>query len=111
MLNNNDIMKKLRIALSLRDDDIIAILKLAEFDITPTELSAIFRKEGHPHYVPCGDQILRRFLDGLIVRNRGVREKSANQAAGKAPVRMHRIIKKDQPRPAARPDTIRVYQA
>jgi hypothetical protein len=71
VLNNNDIMKKLRIALHLKDTDIVEILKLAEFEITPSELSAIFRKEDQDNYRPCGDQILRRFLDGLIIRNRG----------------------------------------
>jgi len=75
MINNNDIMKKLRVALKLKDTDIIDILKLAEFETTPSELSAIFRKENHPNYMACGDQILRRFLDGLIIRNRGKMEK------------------------------------
>ena len=75
MINNNDIMKKLRVALKLKDTDIIDILKLAEFETTPSELSAIFRKEDHQNYMPCGDQILRRFLDGLIIRNRGKMEK------------------------------------
>jgi len=75
MLNNNDVMKKLRVALKLRDTDIVAILKLADFQITETELSAFFRKEDHPKYMPCGDQILRRFLDGLIIRNRGKMER------------------------------------
>jgi uncharacterized protein YehS (DUF1456 family) len=70
-LNNNDIFKKLRVALKLKDTDIIEILKLAEFETTPTELSAFFRSEDHPNYKECGDQILRRFLDGLIVKNRG----------------------------------------
>ena len=74
MITNNDIMKKLRVALHLRDSDIVAILKLADFDISETELSAFFRREDHPNYMPCGDQLLRRFLDGLIVRNRGKRE-------------------------------------
>jgi uncharacterized protein YehS (DUF1456 family) len=75
MITNNDIMKKLRVALQLKDTDIIDILKLAEFDATSSELSAIFRKEDHPNYMPCGDQLLRRFLDGLIIRNRGKMEK------------------------------------
>jgi len=64
-------MKKLRVALKLKDTDIIDILKLADFEMTPSELSAIFRREDHPNYMACGDQILRRFLDGLIIRNRG----------------------------------------
>jgi len=84
MINNNDIMKKLRVALKLKDTDIIDILKLAEFETTPTELSAIFRKEDHVNYMPCGDQILRRFLDGLIIRNRGKMEKVPKPAPAEA---------------------------
>jgi uncharacterized protein YehS (DUF1456 family) len=71
MMNNNDILKKLRIALNLKDTDIIEILKLADFEITKPELSALFRSEDHRNYKECGDQILRRFLNGLIIRNRG----------------------------------------
>lgn len=71
MLSNNDILKKLRVALKLRDDDIIAILKLVEFDIGKSELSAFFRDETHPNYRPCGDQVLRNFLNGLIIHLRG----------------------------------------
>lgn len=73
-MNNNDVLKKLRIALNLKDSDIIDILKLADFEISKTELSALFRKEDHKNYKECGDQILRRFLNGLIVRNRGKSE-------------------------------------
>ena len=71
MLTNNDILKKLRVALELRDDDIIKILKLENFEITKTELSAIFRKDDHPNYRPCGDQLLRNFLNGLVTYKRG----------------------------------------
>lgn len=71
MLTNNDILKKIRVALELRDDDIIEILKLNDFDITKSELNALFRKDDHPNYVPCGDQLLRNFLNGLITYKRG----------------------------------------
>jgi len=67
MLTNNDILKKLRVALELRDDDIIEILKLSDFEISKTELSALFRKEDHPNYKKCGDQLLQNFLNGLII--------------------------------------------
>jgi hypothetical protein len=113
MITNNDIMKKLRIALSLRDTDIIEILKLAQFETTPAELSAIFRAEGQPQYVPCGDQILRRFLDGLIIKYRGVRERKDVKTG--APVRgsskQHRVVRQDRSLAPAKPDTIRVYRA
>ena len=71
MLSNNDIMKKLRVALSLRNDDIIEILKLVNFDISKGALGDIFRNEDHPGYVEAGDQILRNFLNGLIIYKRG----------------------------------------
>jgi uncharacterized protein YehS (DUF1456 family) len=70
-MSNNDVLKKLRVALSLRDDDIIAILKLVDFNIGKTELSALFRKEDHENYKPCGDQVLRNFLNGLVIHMRG----------------------------------------
>jgi len=70
-MDNNEILKKLRIALELRDDDIIEILRLADFTISKSELSALFRKEDHPNYKNCGDQIMRNFLRGLIMYKRG----------------------------------------
>ena len=71
MLSNNDILKKLRVALSLRNDDIIEILKLVDFDITKGALGDLFRNEDHPGFVEAGDQLLRNFLNGLIIYKRG----------------------------------------
>ncbi len=72
MLSNNDILKKLRVALSLRNEDIIKILELANFKITKGALGDLFRNEDHPGYVEAGDQVLRNFLNGLIIYKRGV---------------------------------------
>lgn len=71
MLTNNDILKKLRVALSLRNDDIIEILKLVDFEISKGALGDFFRNEDHPGYVEAGDQVLRNFLNGLIIYKRG----------------------------------------
>lgn len=73
-MNNNDILKKLRVALHLRDDEIVDILKLVDFKVTRSELGAFFRKEDDPRYKECGDQILRNFLNGLVIHMRGKRE-------------------------------------
>ncbi len=70
-LHNNDILKKLRIAFELKEDDLHEIMELAEFSISRPELSALFRKEGHKNYRKCGDQVLRNFLKGLTLRLRG----------------------------------------
>lgn len=74
-MTNNDILKKLRVALHLRNDEIIEIMKLVNFKVTASELGAIFRKEDHPNYKECGDQFLRNFLNGLIIHMRGPMDK------------------------------------
>ena len=71
MLSNNDILKKIRIALALRDEDMLHILSLAGFTMTKGALNDLFRHEDHPGYVVAGDQMLRNFLDGLIIYKRG----------------------------------------
>ncbi|MAC96066.1 MAG: hypothetical protein CMC96_11260 [Flavobacteriales bacterium] len=78
-LSNNDIIKKLRVALKLRDDDIVEILKLVDYEISKTELSAFFRREDHPHYRQLKDQILRNFLNGLVIYKRGKMEKKPSK--------------------------------
>ena len=70
-LTNNDIIKKLRVALKLTDQDIVEILKLVDYEIGKTELSAFFRREDHPNYKQLKDQILRNFLNGLVIYKRG----------------------------------------
>lgn len=71
-LNNNDILRKLRIALEYKEDDMIAIMKAAGVTISKPELSALFRSKGHKNYKVCGDQFLRNFLKGLTIRTRNI---------------------------------------
>lgn len=73
-------MKKLRVALKFTDDDIIEVLALVDFRVTKTELGAIFRKEDHPNFKPCGDQLLRNFLNGLIIYKRGPKPRPNSNA-------------------------------
>lgn len=77
-MTNNDIFKKLRVALKLRDDEIVDILALVDFKISKSELGAFFRKEDHPNYMECGDQVLRNFLNGLVIHLRGTKENPKN---------------------------------
>lgn len=69
-LTNNLILKKLKIALSLRDDDIIDILKLAGLNASSHEISAFFRNPNQPQYRLCKDQMLRNFVHGLQIKLR-----------------------------------------
>jgi uncharacterized protein YehS (DUF1456 family) len=67
-LNNNIIFRKLKIALSLKDEDILDILDLADMRISKHELSAFFRNPNQNQYRPCKDQILRKFLQGMQIK-------------------------------------------
>lgn len=69
-LTNNIIFKKLNIALNLKSEDVLAILELADFQISKHELSAFFRKPDNKHYRQCKDQILRNYLKGLQIHYR-----------------------------------------
>jgi len=70
-ITNNLVLKKLRVAFELKDQDIIDILASVDFAVSKAELNALFRQPGHNNYRPCGDQLLRLFLKGLTQRLRG----------------------------------------
>ena len=63
-LTNNQILRSLRIGLGLKDTDVLAIMQLAGVTVSKSELGALFRREDHRNYQPCGDQFLRNFLKG-----------------------------------------------
>ena len=69
-LNNNLVLRKLRIALNYKDEDIIAVMELAGQRVSKPELSALFRKPDHRHFRYCRDQFLRNFIHGLVKKYR-----------------------------------------
>ncbi len=77
-MDNNDILKKLRVALSLKNDDIIEILSLVNFKITKGALGDFFRDVDHPNYMIAQDQVLRNFLNGLVIYNRGTKQEDGS---------------------------------
>jgi len=66
-LSNNEILKKLRIALNLQSDGMLAVFKKAEFDVSSAELGSFFRRSGHPKFAKCPEQALRKFIKGLSI--------------------------------------------
>jgi uncharacterized protein YehS (DUF1456 family) len=74
-LNNNIILRKFKIALNLKDEDILEILELAGLKISKHELSAFFRKPEQSQYRECKDQVMRNFLHGLQLKYRETNDK------------------------------------
>ena len=64
-LNNNIILKKLKIALSLKSEDILEIFELIDKPITSHELSGFLRNPKQEKFRPMLDQYMRYFFQGL----------------------------------------------
>jgi uncharacterized protein YehS (DUF1456 family) len=64
-VTNNTVLKKIRVAFELKDDDLIALLERTGLTVSKGELSALFRRPEHRNYRVCGDQLLRHLLRGL----------------------------------------------
>ncbi|MDH3982241.1 MAG: DUF1456 family protein [Kiritimatiellaceae bacterium] len=67
-LSNNEVLKKLRIALELKEEGVLNVFKKAEFVVTKAELSSFFRKDGHRNFRKCPEQVLRKFIHGLCTK-------------------------------------------
>lgn len=64
-LSNNMILRKMKIALKLKTDDIIDLFRSIDKKISKHELSAFFRNPNNKSYEPCGNQYLRNFFHAL----------------------------------------------
>ena len=64
-LTNNLILKKLRIALNLKESEVEIIFGLAEVTLSKQQLASLFRKEGHKNFKLCSNALLLAFLEGL----------------------------------------------
>src|SRR5690606_23072763 len=107
-MTNNDIFKKLRVALQLRDDQIVEILELVDFRISKGEVGNFFRNEEHPKYVECQDQILRNFLNGLVIYLRGTKENPKNPKEVLNKIKESKITEKTtvKPKQANKPKSV-----
>ncbi|HHD81329.1 MAG TPA: DUF1456 family protein [Campylobacterales bacterium] len=64
-LDNNLIMKKLRVALELKEPELLIVFGLSDIDLTKRQIGSLFRKNGHKNFKACSDELLIGFLDGL----------------------------------------------
>jgi uncharacterized protein YehS (DUF1456 family) len=70
ILDNNIILKKLKIALNLKTEDITEAFKLAGKPISPHEVTAFLRNPKQNQYRPFLDQYLRNLFNGLQIKYR-----------------------------------------
>ncbi len=73
-LNNNIILRKLKIAMNYKDSDMLEIFDLVDMIVSKGELSALFRKPDSDKYRTCKDQFLRNFVRGMQVKYRDAKK-------------------------------------
>ena len=67
-LSNNEVLKKLRIALNMQEEDMLLVFEEGGATLSQTELGALFRKQGNKHFRACSDELLLQFLAGFQPR-------------------------------------------
>ena len=64
-LTNNLILKKVRVAMELKEAELVILFALGEVTLTKRQIGSLFRKEGGKNFKECSDELLMAFLDGL----------------------------------------------
>jgi uncharacterized protein YehS (DUF1456 family) len=60
-----------RYIFDLGDQLMLSIFTLGGYEVSKPELTTWLAREGEPEFVLCEDEKLARFLNGLIIKNRG----------------------------------------
>jgi len=71
-VTHNDVLRSIRYILNVRDEKLVEILELGGGSLSLEEMQAYLCHEEDPGFYPCSDEVLSRFLNGLIVFKRGV---------------------------------------
>jgi len=64
-LSNNLILKKVRVAMELKERELVILFALAEVVLSKRQIGSLFRKEGGKNFKVCSDELLISFLEGL----------------------------------------------
>lgn len=70
VVTNNTVLKKLRVAFELKENDFLELMAASGFQVSKPELSALFRNAEHKNFRAAGDQFLRNFLKALTAKQR-----------------------------------------
>ena len=74
ILTNNDILRRVRYTFDLKDNEMVEIFSLAEFNATEEQVAAWLKKEEDETFIKLSDTELAIFLNGFINLKRGKRE-------------------------------------
>jgi uncharacterized protein YehS (DUF1456 family) len=93
-MDNNQLLLTLRNALGMDNDDIAAIFDTAGHQPEKAALAGILSDSEAAEFTTCSNQLMRLFLEGLILSERGPREDGATLAIEDGALSNNQILKK-----------------
>ena len=92
---NNDVLRSIRYMLDLSDSMVVDTIHLADsnFEVDAAQVHDFLRKDDEPLFEACPDEVLARFLDGLIYHYRG-RDESQPQRPPEKRITNNIVLKK-----------------
>lgn len=73
-VTNNDILRRIRYLFDYADQDMLRLWAEGGRQVTLAAVEDMLRRDEDPLLLPCADELLAAFLNGLIIANRGRRE-------------------------------------
>lgn len=92
-MTHNDVLRSIRYLLNVSDAALLDIIRLGDGQVSRAELVAFLKKEDEAGYQPCGDELMARFLNGLVTYKRGKDEGRPPQPV-ELPVTNNTVLKK-----------------
>ncbi len=92
-MTHNDVLRSIRYLLNVSDTALLDIIRLGGGQVSRAELVAFLKKEDEAGYQSCGDELMARFLNGLVTYKRGKDEGRPPQPV-ELPVTNNTVLKK-----------------
>lgn len=77
VVDNNDILRRVRYIINGDDKEMTEVLALGGYTMSTEDMANLLARDDEPGFLPCRDEVLVRFLDGLILKRRGPSDKPA----------------------------------
>ena len=73
-MTNNDTLRRIRYTFDIKDDNMIKIFSLADYQVTREQISNWLKKDEDENFVEIYDNELAIFLNGFISYKRGKKD-------------------------------------
>jgi uncharacterized protein YehS (DUF1456 family) len=92
-VTHNDVLRSLRYLLNVSDAKLGDIIRLGGGEVSPQDLAAFLKRDDELGYRACGDDLMARCLNGLVIYKRG-RDEGRPPQPVEVPVTNNAVLKR-----------------